>query len=52
VKKEFDWQPKTFFEEGLKKTIEWYKENESWWKKIKRRKVFRRFYYLNYIKRR
>uniref|UniRef100_A0A7V4E2K2 dTDP-glucose 4,6-dehydratase n=1 Tax=candidate division WOR-3 bacterium TaxID=2052148 RepID=A0A7V4E2K2_UNCW3 len=51
VKKELDWEPKIIFEEGLKKTIEWYKENEAWWKKIKKRKVFRRFYYLNYIKR-
>ncbi len=30
---ELDWQPKyTSFEEGLKATIEWYKQNEIWWK--------------------
>ncbi len=30
---ELGWQPKyTNFEEGLKATIAWYKENEDWWK--------------------
>ena len=35
IQRELGWMPKTSFEEGMKKTIEWYKENESWWKKIK-----------------
>jgi dTDP-glucose 4,6-dehydratase len=30
---ELGWSPKyTDFEEGLKQTIEWYKNNEDWWK--------------------
>lgn len=30
---EIGWQPKyTNFEDGLKATIEWYKDNEDWWK--------------------
>jgi dTDP-glucose 4,6-dehydratase len=30
---ELGWQPKyTNFEDGLKATIDWYKQNESWWK--------------------
>lgn len=30
---ELGWKPKyTNFEEGLKDTIEWYKNNETWWK--------------------
>ncbi len=30
---ELGWKPKyTDFEEGLKATIAWYKENEAWWK--------------------
>ncbi|PIR13635.1 dTDP-glucose 4,6-dehydratase [Candidatus Falkowbacteria bacterium CG11_big_fil_rev_8_21_14_0_20_39_10] len=33
--KELGWQPEVDFEEGLKKTIQWYKDNETWWKKIK-----------------
>lgn len=35
IKNELGWEPKTSFEEGVKKTIEWYKNNESWWKNIK-----------------
>jgi dTDP-glucose 4,6-dehydratase len=34
--KELGWQPQyTDFESGLKATIQWYKENESWWKPLK-----------------
>lgn len=29
------WKPAVDFEKGLKLTIEWYKNNEWWWKKIK-----------------
>lgn len=33
LRKELGWQPKyTDFYEGLKQTIEWYKDNEAWWK--------------------
>lgn len=34
---ELGWQPKYEFEEWIKKTINWYKENPSWWKPLKRR---------------
>ena len=34
--KELGWQPQyTNFEAGIKATIEWYKDNESWWKPLK-----------------
>lgn len=29
------WSPTISWEEGLRRTINWYKENEWWWKKIK-----------------
>lgn len=29
------WTPKTFFDDGLTKTVEWYKNNIAWWRKIK-----------------
>ena len=33
IRNELGWQPKyTDFETGLKDTIQWYKDNESWWK--------------------
>ncbi|WKA47180.1 dTDP-glucose 4,6-dehydratase [Geobacillus zalihae] len=34
IRKELGWQPKYTFEEGLKKTIDWYLENRSWWENI------------------
>ena len=30
----YNWKPKIKFEEGLKRTIEWYLKNTSWWKNI------------------
>jgi len=35
IKSELSWQPRMDFEEGLKKTIDWYKQNEAWWKPLK-----------------
>lgn len=35
IKKELGFQAEVSFEEGLQKTIAWYKANEKWWKKIK-----------------
>lgn len=32
IKSELGWTPSVTFEEGIDKTISWYKENESWWK--------------------
>jgi len=35
IKKELGWEPSVSFTEGLQKTVEWYKNNETWWKNIK-----------------
>lgn len=35
IKKELGWEPKIDFEVGLKETVEWYKENQEWWRRIK-----------------
>jgi len=35
VKKELGWEPEINFEDGLKKTIEWYEDNQEWWRNIK-----------------
>ena len=33
LRTELGWQPQhTDFAEGLAQTIQWYKENESWWR--------------------
>ena len=29
----FNWEPKVTWGEGLKRTIQWFKENEKWWEK-------------------
>lgn len=34
LRNELDYQPSVTFEEGLKKTVKWYKENDWWWKPI------------------
>lgn len=34
IQNELGWKPSHKFEEGIRKTINWYKENESWWKKV------------------
>lgn len=35
ISRELGWVPKTGFEAGMKKTVEWYKTNSDWWRKIK-----------------
>ena len=46
IRKELSWQPKHDFDTYLKKTIEWYKKNEGWWKPLKerQRKYFKKQY--------
>lgn len=30
------WKPKFNFERALKETVQWYKDNEEWWRKLKK----------------
>jgi dTDP-glucose 4,6-dehydratase len=32
--KELGWRPRVKFEEGLRKTVDWYIENKEWWKPL------------------
>lgn len=34
IKNDLGWEPDTRFENGLKKTIQWYIDNEKWWQNI------------------
>jgi len=34
IRNELDWSPKIGFDKGLENTINWYLENEEWWKNI------------------
>lgn len=35
IKNELGWEPLHSFDEWLLETVNWYKQNEDWWKKIK-----------------
>jgi dTDP-glucose 4,6-dehydratase len=35
ISTELDWQPLETFESGLRKTVEWYLANRSWWERIR-----------------
>ena len=32
---ELGWEPRETFESGLRKTVEWYLANRSWWERIR-----------------
>lgn len=34
ITEELGWKPSVSFEEGIQLTIDWYKNNESWWRRI------------------
>lgn len=34
IELELDWKPKETFETGLRKTVEWYLNNENWWQDV------------------
>jgi dTDP-glucose 4,6-dehydratase len=35
IKNELGWSPKYKFEEAIKTTVQWYKDNQPWWRAIK-----------------
>ena len=35
IGRELGWRPRESFESGLRKTVEWYLANRSWWTKIR-----------------
>jgi dTDP-glucose 4,6-dehydratase len=34
INKELGWKPAIMFDEGIKMTIQWYRENKWWWEKL------------------
>ena len=34
IHNELGWLPETMFRDGIKKTIRWYLDNQSWWQPI------------------
>ncbi len=37
INRELGYEPKVKFEDGLRQTIQWYRDNEAWWKPLKNR---------------
>ena len=37
INRELGYEPQVVFEVGLRETIQWYRENEAWWKPLKNR---------------
>jgi dTDP-glucose 4,6-dehydratase len=37
INKELGYEPQVKFEDGLRETIQWYRDNEAWWKPLKNR---------------
>ncbi|MBI2049762.1 dTDP-glucose 4,6-dehydratase [Candidatus Roizmanbacteria bacterium] len=35
IKNDLGWQPKHSFDDGLKVTVDWYMQNQDWWKRVK-----------------
>ncbi len=45
IRAELGWSPRHSFEEAMRETVQWYRQNEWWWRKIKTGE------YLEYYKR-
>ncbi|KUH34426.1 dTDP-glucose 4,6-dehydratase [Thermococcus celericrescens] len=39
ITRDLKWRPKHSFEEGIRKTVKWYLENEAWWRPLVNEKV-------------
>lgn len=37
IRNELNWQPSVTLEEGLRKTVQWYLDNETWWRALQSR---------------
>lgn len=37
INRELGYEPQVEFEDGLRETIQWYRDNEAWWKPLKNR---------------
>ncbi len=47
AKADLDWAPRISFEDGLKKTVQWYVANKPWWERV-RSGEYRAYYEKNY----
>jgi dTDP-glucose 4,6-dehydratase len=45
------WEPRRAWEQGIRSTIDWYRDNRDWWEPIKRSDGFRDYYDKQYTAR-
>ena len=50
MRRELGWEPKHKWDTAIKATIAWYKENETWWRRIKSGDYLK-YYETQYVKR-
>ncbi len=46
--RDMGWSPSVSFEDGLARTVDWYRENRSWWEEIRERPEYREYYERQY----
>jgi dTDP-glucose 4,6-dehydratase len=49
--RELGWEPRRDWEEGIRSTVDWYRDNRDWWEPIKRSGGFREYYDRQYASR-
>jgi len=49
--RELGWAPRRSWEEGIRATVEWYRDNRDWWEPIKRSGGYREYYDRQYAAR-
>jgi dTDP-glucose 4,6-dehydratase len=50
ISRELGWQPEHNVEEWLEVMVNWYKDNEAWWTKVKSGE-YQKYYEQNYLNR-
>ena len=49
IRRELGWQPRHTFQQALRRTVRWYLDNPTWWRRIKSGE-YREFYRRQYGK--